>query len=54
MKARGYEHRQKLVGDSPELCCGLDSHGFADLDAAVTPNCSLATFYPMGHQMREN
>ena len=25
----------KLVGDSPELCRALDSHGFADLDAAL-------------------
>jgi len=46
-------YRWKLVGDSPELCRGLDSHGFADLDAAVTLNCSLATYYPKGHAMRE-
>jgi len=37
-------YQWKLVGDSPELYCGLDSHGFADLDAAVTLNCSLATY----------
>ena len=42
----------KLVGDSPELCRGLVSHGFADLDAAVALNCSLATYYPKGHAMR--
>ena len=46
-------YRWKLVGDSPELCRGLDSHGFADLNAAVTLNCSLATYYPKGHAMRE-
>ena len=45
-------YQLKLVGDSPELCRGLDSHGFADLDAAVTLNCSLATYYPIGHAMR--
>jgi len=46
------EDKWKLVGDLPELCRGLDSHGFADLDAAVTLSCSLATYYPKGHAMR--
>ena len=46
-------YRWKLVGDSPELCRGLDAHGFADLDRAVSLNCSLATVYPQGHPMRE-
>jgi len=45
-------YRWKLEGDSPELCRGLDLHGFADLDAEVTLNCSLATYYPKGHAMR--
>jgi hypothetical protein len=45
-------YRWKLVGDSPELFRGLDSHGFPDFDAALTLNCSLATYYPMGHPMR--
>ena len=36
---------------SPELYRGLDSYGFADLDAAVTLNCSLATYHPKGHAM---
>jgi len=40
------------VANSLELCRGLDSHGFADLDAAVTLNCSLATYYPKGHAIR--
>ena len=40
------------MANSLELCRGLDSHGFADLDAAVTLNCSLATYYPKGHAMR--
>ena len=46
------EDKWKLVGDLPELCLGLDSHGFADLDAAVTLNFSLAMYYPKGHAMR--
>ena len=33
----------KLVGDSPELLRALDSHGFADLDAAVAFQCALAS-----------
>jgi hypothetical protein len=41
------------VADSPELCRGLDAHGFADLDAAVALNCSLASFHPRGHPLRE-
>jgi len=32
----------KLVGDLPELLRALDSHGFADLNAAVAFGCSLA------------
>ena len=46
------EDEWKLVGDLPELCLGPNSHGFADLDAAVTLSCSLATYYPKGHAMR--
>jgi len=33
----------KLVGDSPELCRALDSHGFANLGAAVAFQCALAS-----------
>jgi hypothetical protein len=40
------------VGDSPELYRSLISHGFVHLDGALTLNCSLATYYPMGHPMR--
>ena len=46
------EDEWMLVGDLPKLFLGLDSHGFADFDAAVTLNCSLATYYPKGHAMR--
>ena len=49
------DNRQgKLVGDSPELCRALDSHGFADLDAAVAFRCSLASAdtLPAGAKLR--
>ena len=42
-------YRGKLVGDSPELCRGLDSHGFADLDRSMTLNASLAKLMPEDH-----
>ena len=31
------------MGDSPELYRALDSHGLADLDAAVAFQCALAS-----------
>jgi hypothetical protein len=40
------------VGDSPELCVGLDAHGFADLDSAVTFNCALSTAFDDGEGRR--
>ena len=63
MKSLGFEHRQLrcvgntnagtryhwgLVGDSPEICRALDSHGFADLAACMRLNCALSTGYPVG------
>ena len=46
-------YRVKLVGDTPELCRGLGAHGFADLNAAVTYNCALASYNPVGHPIRK-
>ena len=46
------EDEWKLVGDLPKLLLGLDSHVFTGLDAAVTLNCSLVTYYPKGQAMR--
>ena len=43
----------RAAGDSPELARGLDSHGFADLDYAVSYCCSLASVYPMGDVRRQ-
>ena len=31
----GTRYEGKIVGDSPEMCRALDSHGFADLKAAI-------------------
>ena len=43
----------RAAGDSLELTRGLDSHGFADLDYAVSYCCSLASVYPMGDVRRQ-
>ena len=38
---RGRRYYRKLVGNSPELCRGLDAHGFSDLEAAIAYHASL-------------
>jgi hypothetical protein len=46
-------YHQGLVGDSPELCVGLDAHGFADLDDALKFNCALSSsFHEVGDVQR--
>ena len=68
MEARGFKNRQwrcvgetnkgtryegKLVGDSPEFCRGLDSHGFADLKVAMDyHSCLSCAMYPIGDARR--
>ena len=66
MRARGFEHRQirnidankgtryegKIVGDSPEMCRALDSHGFADLKAAVFAYSSFTSVYAVDDPRR--
>lgn len=66
MKKRGFEHRQirnitanvgtryanKIVGDSPEMCRALDSHGFADLKRAIFLFASLTSMYPVDDPRR--
>ena len=49
---QGTSYHGRCVGDSPELCRGLDSHGFADLDYAVSFCCSLASVYPRDDERR--
>ena len=60
LKSRGFENRQirnttanvstryegKIVGDSPEMCRALDSHGFADLKAGLITYASFTSLYP--------
>ena len=68
MAALGFAHRQLrctgdtnkefkryhkgLVGDSPELCRGLDAYGFADLDADTTRNSTLSSVLPHTDERR--
>jgi hypothetical protein len=42
----GSRYEFKIVGESPEMCRGLDSHGFADLKAAVMAYASYTSVYP--------
>lgn len=50
----GTRYHMGLVGDSPELCRALDSHGFADLKNCMDLNSALSTAYPVGDQRRFN
>jgi hypothetical protein len=66
MRSRGFEHRQirninankgtryegKIVGDSPEMCRALDSHGFADLEAAILAYSSFTSVYAVDDPRR--
>ena len=69
MRSLGFQHRQvkcigatnagrpryanKLVGNSPELCRALDSHGFADLKNAIDVNRALTcAVFPVGDARR--
>ena len=44
----GTRYFEKVPGDSPELCRGLDSHGFADLKGAIEYHVSLTSAYEVG------
>ena len=41
----GNRYRNKLCGDSPEICRALDSHGFADLIQSMVFQRSLTSLY---------
>lgn len=41
----GTRYYKRVVGDSPELCRGLDSYGFADLRCSIAYHVALSTFY---------
>ena len=44
----GNRYRHKLAGDSPEICRGLDSHGFAYLVLSMSFHCCLSSLYAVG------
>eukprot|EP01034_Spumella_vulgaris_P034523 gene34523-42580_t len=48
----GTRYEGKLTGDSPEMCRGLDSHGFADLVCSMQLHGSLSSLYPAGDPRR--
>ena len=43
---KGTRYERKIVGDSPEMCRALDSHGFADLKAGLITYASFTSLYP--------
>ena len=43
----GNRYHHKVVGDSPELCRGLDSHGFADLKLMLDFSVALTSQYAL-------
>ena len=49
-KGTRYEH--KIVGDSPEICRALDSHGFAYLKAGIITYASYTSLYDMDDPRR--
>ena len=50
----GNRYKNKVVGDSPEMCRGLDSHGFADLESSITYHSSLTSIYNFDNPKRFN
>jgi hypothetical protein len=46
-------YRGKLAGNSPEMCRGLDAHGFADLDRSTVLNCSIAATLALEDPVRK-
>ena len=47
-------YRDKVVGDSPEITRGLDTHGFADLKLFVNRMVALSSMYPQEDHRRFN
>jgi len=42
---KGTRYECKVVGDSPELCRGLNSHGFADLKCSINYHMAILSVY---------
>ena len=52
MANKGTRYKGNIVGDSPEMCRALDSHGFADLKLALFKHASFTSLYPKGDPRR--
>ena len=67
MESRGFKHRQlmntnegnsttrynnKVVGDSPEICRALDSHGFAHLERSIKLQVAVTSSYAIDDPRR--
>lgn len=67
MESRGFKHRQimntneenkatrynnKVVGDSPEICRALDSHGFAHLERSIKLQVAITSIYNITDRRR--
>ncbi len=48
----GNRYHHKVVGDSPEICRGLDSHGFADLKRQLNWCVALTSLYQVDDPRR--
>jgi hypothetical protein len=48
----GTRYKDSVVGDSPEICRGLDSHGFADFKRSIQYHCSLSSAYDLDDPRR--
>jgi hypothetical protein len=51
-RGRAY-YEGKLVGNSPELCRGLDAHGFSDLETCIHFHVSLTRMMYDEHDPRK-
>jgi len=51
---KGTRYERKIVGDSPEMCRALDSHGFADLKSGLLTYSSFTSLYPKDDTRRFN
>ena len=49
---KGTRYERKIVGDSPEMCRALDSHGFADLKAGLIKYASFTSLYAIDDPRR--
>jgi len=48
----GTRYEGKVVGDSPEICRALDSHGFADFKVSIAYHTALTSVYDNNDERR--